>query len=110
MLSGRSSCIAAVSCFADEHQNRRRFTMAHELGHVLMGHVQPGVEPRRDTNFNAYGDPLETGANAFAAELLMPEAEIRRHAHSATDVRHLAGIFGVSTSAISNRLKNLGIA
>lgn len=95
---------------ADEHQNRRRFTMAHELGHVMLGHVKPGVEPRRDMTFNAYGDPIEIAANAYAAELLMPENMVRKYVDSGADIKRLASIFGVSTSAITNRLKNLGIA
>ena len=43
--------------------DRMRFTLAHELGHIVM-HRYPSVDPERE-------------AHAFAAEFLMPESEIR---------------------------------
>ena len=43
---------------------RRNWTIAHELGHVLLGHGSLTKETERE-------------ADAFAAELLMPEAVIR---------------------------------
>lgn len=56
---------------------RQRFTLAHELGHLLAGDDQGihldenifGPEQRRD--------PTEQRANAFAAAFLMPEATLR---------------------------------
>jgi Zn-dependent peptidase ImmA (M78 family) len=62
-------------------ENERRWVLAEELGHVLMGHrlvesIEPGkpsiglLEPRRVF--------YEREARAFAAELLMPFAEVRR--------------------------------
>ncbi|PSF12409.1 ImmA/IrrE family metallo-endopeptidase [Marinobacter shengliensis] len=88
---------------------RNRFTIAHELGHVLLGHVAPGKKRKRDTTFNSNGDWDEVDANAFAAELLMPEAYVREKAKTMTDISDLASFFGVSPTAIKNRLKNLGI-
>src|SRR3990172_11546042 len=59
---------------------RRRFTIAHELGHWvcqgLRGHTAPiycrAVEPANGGN-----PPEEREANVFAAELLMPEVAVR---------------------------------
>ena len=51
---------------------RRRFTIAHEIGHYLL-HPREGLD-RKDTtaNFTLWNDPgEETEANVFAAELLM---------------------------------------
>lgn len=50
--------------------DRKRFTLAHELGHVIM-HLpySPITDPDRDT---------ENEANRFASEFLMPELDIRR--------------------------------
>ena len=50
---------------------RQRFTAAHELGHVLLGHVEEGSrlvnrEPSPGDN------PLEREANVFASRLLAP--------------------------------------
>lgn len=53
---------------------RRRFTIAHEIGHYLL-HPREGLQ-REDTasNFTLWNDASEeTEANVFAAELLMPE-------------------------------------
>ena len=53
---------------------RRRFTIAHEIGHYVL-HPREGLD-REDTaaNFTLWNDPgEETEANLFAAELLMPE-------------------------------------
>ena len=51
---------------------RIRFTVAHELGHIILGHVAPGgvTVVNREP---APGDiPPETAANQFAARLLAP--------------------------------------
>lgn len=49
---------------------RQRFTCAHELGHILLGHVGEyelvNREPSRGDN------PIEHAANVFAARLLAP--------------------------------------
>lgn len=59
-------------------ENRKRFTLAHELGHYQLH--SDGVFVDEEKNFHVryrtknHGfDPKETEANAFAAELLMPE-------------------------------------
>lgn len=49
---------------------RRRFTIAHELGHIILGHVGKyelvNREPSPDDN------PVEQAANVFASRLLSP--------------------------------------
>lgn len=52
--------------FLNQHvpADRMRFSLAHELGHIIM-HTVPG-------------DEIENEANAFAAELLVPEKQFRR--------------------------------
>ncbi|MBY6206900.1 MULTISPECIES: ImmA/IrrE family metallo-endopeptidase [Halomonas] len=89
---------------------RQRFTQAHELGHVILGHVNDGREPKRDTNFEvSTRDPDEIAANRFAAELLMPEDYVRTAVKREFDIKKLARLFDVSTTAMRFRLKNLGI-
>lgn len=94
---------------ADEISYRSRFTIAHELGHVLLGHVNEGNPRQRDTTFSN-GDPIERAANMFAAELIMPDFKVRELYGSARNIQQLAEAFGVSTAAMSYRLKNLGLA
>ena len=63
------------------HRNRQRFTIAHELGHVCMHrellerkvHLDRGIL-RRDSLAATGTDRVEIEANAFASELLVPEA------------------------------------
>lgn len=49
---------------------RQRFTAAHELGHVLLGHIGRGKLVNREPS--AYDNPLEHEANVFASRLLAP--------------------------------------
>ncbi len=63
------------------HPNRQRFTLSHELGHLCLHrsvleelvHVDKHIL-NRDALTEAGTDELEIEANAFASELLMPEA------------------------------------
>lgn len=100
---------------------RQRFTLAHEIGHWLLGHgdtvvdKNPGVL-RRDTVSSSAVDSDEIEANAFAAELLMPEEWIRSDAGQTVLgpmdedlVNELADKYDVSTQAMTFRLVNLGL-
>lgn len=97
----------------DEPPARRRFTLAHELGHwvcqVLEGHSTP-VYCRAEEVGVAEGKALEREANVFAAELLMPELLVREEFVRAASSRELARWFGVSEEAMSWRLYNCGLA
>lgn len=106
------------------HPNRKRFTIAHELGHFALGHkgdmfVDEMVFNKRDGRSSIAIDPKEIEANAFAAALLMPRSlvldELRRlrsmkRADDADAVAtELASIFQVSVAAMNFRLANLGL-
>lgn len=54
------------------HPNRQRFTVAHELGHYFLHREQIYGELKDDEFYRALPGPLETEANKFAADLLMP--------------------------------------
>lgn len=53
----------------------RRFSIAHELGHLVLGHMSRGVSLCHvvDGNVPCRDGDIEAEANGFAAELLMPE-------------------------------------
>lgn len=90
---------------------RQRFIIAHELGHYFCGHDS---SPRIDTEFNLSPivyKPEERQANAFAAQLLMPEIYLNYFIFNEkiADLDILADKFKVSTMAIHFRLKNLGL-
>jgi Zn-dependent peptidase ImmA (M78 family) len=99
---------------------RQRFTLAHELGHILLHrpvleasgvHVDKG-SLRRDSLASAGVDDWEIEANNFAAELLMPEpllaAALDGHNLDFEDegaVQALARKFKVSTMALQFRVQ-----
>lgn len=80
---------------------RQRFTLGHELGHLVM-HVAPGVD-------------TEGAAHRFAEAFLMPAdtlwAEIGRHRSSmgGKELFDLKHRFGVSVQALTYRCRHLGI-
>ncbi len=55
-----------------ESPQRIRFTIGHELGHIVLAHVQPGGHTRQNREPQPGDDPVEQAANRFAADLLAP--------------------------------------
>ena len=55
-----------------ETPQRIRFTIGHELGHIVLGHVRPGDHTRQNREPQPGDDPVEQAANRFAADLLAP--------------------------------------
>lgn len=49
---------------------RRRFTVAHEIGHIILGHVGKFELVNREPSPN--DNPVEQAANVFASRLLAP--------------------------------------
>ena len=100
---------------ARESEGRRRFTLAHEIGHwVCQCDEGRGAAPEpimcRDSDMRSKtGGALEREANNFAASLLMPEGRVRDAAASGLDVDSAAERFGVSDIAMEWRYFNLGI-
>ena len=94
---------------SDEHHQRKRFTIAHEIGHHFLGHTAGGNHCR--DNEQTLRTPTEIQANEFAAELLMPEdvVEMLVKRKGITSIDELAQIFDVSTQAMYWRLKNIGL-
>lgn len=96
-----------------DHPNRQRFTCAHELGHFVLrsDDDSPAFEyvDRRDVLASQGTSPVEMFANAFAANLLMPEGELRRWKRDGLSNAELTARFKVSREAMANRLVNLGL-
>ena len=99
---------AKYRCFYnhDEAPVRQRFTQAHELGHVMLKHVDEHTVQMRDDRFDN-SNPIETEANAFAAELLMPRRWLPQLLSEADTIESLAATLGVSITALHYRLRNL---
>ena len=121
----------------DQPKTRQRFTIAHEVGHLLLGHDTPlntqdkavvnntrrTEEPSqilfRNDKTSEGSDWREIEANHFAASLLMPKEILNRKINkiiqknsknylSEYDVHELANTFRVSSISMSIRLSRLG--
>lgn len=116
---------------ANNRPTRQRFTIAHELGHLILGHQRKGMfVDTADKYFSVFyrDDKSTTGeflqereANAFAASLLMPEEllrssidDIRRTVNLKNEdvdvIKILSDKFEVGTQAMAFRLANLGMS
>lgn len=101
---------------SDKPRVRRRFTIAHELGHLALGHLHGGEMVVDETVRGK--SPREREANAFAAGVLMPakgvkgalrrlKARLGEHPGPVDWIVWLAASFGVSEQAAAYRLANL---
>lgn len=97
-------------------ENRKRFTIAHELGHFLMHDdiIDDGIFDNKlyrstEGRHNQFISQIhETQANKFAASVLMPKTLIQKLiADGINDASQLASILGVSEHAMRIRLDNL---
>lgn len=92
-----------------EYPPRARFTLAHEIGHFVLGHANGiitdfykfrGVE-------TGYKSSQERDANDFAAELLMPKIMFTQLWYGGLSTEELSLVFAVSAAAISTRSRVL---
>lgn len=106
----------------DANRARRRFTIAHELGHLFLhlDYLKSDEELTEPKNYEdsvryRYGYSIEEyEANEFAASLLMPEDEFRQEVREASedgecDLKRVAERFGVSLEAARTRGRWLGL-
>lgn len=106
------------------NENRRRFTIAHELGHFYL-HFKGEQKIFIDNNSHKFfrNEKSSSGeirrereANAFAAALLMPSSLIENEIEKLQNIENLSTIikklstaFKVSQQSVHFRIINLGI-
>jgi Zn-dependent peptidase ImmA (M78 family) len=109
---------------AGDHVHRQRFTIAHELGHLILhelgtdiAHVDKTFTLRLRSEISSQGKNVEEiEANTFASELLMPRAFLlsdltRLGGFDFEDeqaLKALADAYKVSSQAMSFRIARLG--
>ena len=126
MNSKNGKKVISINEFEPDY--RQRFTIAHELGHIILGHE--GIS-YRFSDVSKYKNTIdrmnEVSANKFAAELIMPENLVKKvllhsinelnysiyQKFDENDINQLTDIsankMGVSTQAFNYRIKNLGV-
>jgi Zn-dependent peptidase ImmA (M78 family)/plasmid maintenance system antidote protein VapI len=110
-LSFQDDNLRLIILAATPHWTRKRFTLAHELGHLLWRDAQDQVltetvSPGAETDYK------EKRANAFAGAFLMPEPSVLAFIDGRTVNEHLfhelVMRYKVSPSAMAARLTQLG--
>ena len=88
------------------HPNRQRFSIAHELGHYILDHnpVYSDAEPEEISTPTSIN---EREANAFAAELLMPEEWVREDWKELKNSSQMAIRYIVSDQSMWIRLEDI---
>ncbi len=92
---------------------RKRFTIAHELGHHFLHLMNDGefvdnkIDLFRDTESKDDSKKAEIQANQFAAALLMPAELIKKEFAIDKNIENLARKFNVSEEAMGYRLQRL---
>ncbi|WP_341536023.1 ImmA/IrrE family metallo-endopeptidase [Actinobacillus equuli] len=111
-----------------EPEYRQRFTIAHEIGHIILSHQGKSY---RTNSSEKYSDTIarmnEISANNFAAQLIMPEKLVKdslldaidelgysiKQSFSEREIKKIIDIsashLNVSTQALSYRIDNLGL-
>ncbi|MBF0807119.1 ImmA/IrrE family metallo-endopeptidase [Rothia nasimurium] len=107
---------AEVLLNSKESYQRRRFTLAHELGHLIERSTISGdqqfdfVDLRPDPLFTAQNSTYnlhEFYADEFAGSLLMPATKVEELRSEGWSVARMAAFFDVTPSAMSKRIERL---
>jgi Zn-dependent peptidase ImmA (M78 family) len=96
---GTGAGYPVVGYFPGASPDRDRFTLSHEIGHVVLHSARTSSDPEHE-------------ANRFAGALLIPEGAARTAMHSMVTLNQLAHVkaqFGISIQALIMRAAALGI-
>ncbi|MEW8073745.1 MAG: ImmA/IrrE family metallo-endopeptidase [Candidatus Thiodiazotropha endolucinida] len=117
LIRGEGQTIIGVNSL--HHGNRQRFTISHEIGHLLLHDGDAYIDRsfrinKRDSTSSKASDREEIEANRFAAELLMPysmlKADLSEYEidiEDEEDIKELALRYKVSIQAMTHRITNI---
>lgn len=122
MVHRQADGTAVIGINRKQSVYRRRFTIAHELGHLLLHedkllHVDERFPIGFRTGISGFAiDSKEIEANQFAAELLMPESFLLKDIGQVQEdldieevIERLSQIYDVSREAMAIRLSALNL-
>jgi len=121
--------LVRINPIQNSYTPRRRFTLAHEIGHFCLHSNQNFPEfidsQQTMSRTESYWNPIESEANNFAAQLLIPSQLITSSSQLVIDsykteynqtkmpkedfINRMADKFIVSSKAMEYRLINVGI-
>ena len=113
----RESASSPLIMLVNGHDSRkkRRFTVAHELGHYIMLKERGGlscrlgfVEDREDLSILNASRSAEVFANQFAAELLMPITALKVWYNCGTSITTIQHLLDVPKYVLRERYISLG--
>ena len=122
------SAVIRINPVQNSYEPRRRFTLAHEIGHFCL-HIESKSaftdSSKTMSRTESYWDVYESEANGFAAQLLMPKHLVFEHGERILSeykiethrekmpidvfISNMAKTFIVSNKSMEYRLKNLNI-
>lgn len=91
----------------EQPPGRVRFTIAHELGHILLGHLGDGEHTVYNQDPSPEDAPEEHTANVFASRLLAPACVL--HALGAVTPEQIAAVCDISMAAARFRAGRIGV-
>lgn len=90
-----------------DHRPRRRFTVAHELGHGILNHNISNVHYRNNEN-DSQTDMQELEANVFARDILMPATVLAAlDIHTPEEIMKLCDVSRRSAEIRAERMEGL---
>ena len=84
---------------------RQRFTVAHELGHIILGHVGKFELVNREPS--EFDNPIEREANIFASRLLAPVCVL--HEIGVRNPSDISKMCGISLQSAQIRFKRFEV-
>lgn len=108
----KMNTVTVVGVNKEHHPRRQNFSIAHEIGHFILGHHTETIIDSEEISegrfdITAENKFQEQEANCFASELLMPAESLRREFSKLKNAKTLAELYSVSEQALWIRLMNL---
>jgi Zn-dependent peptidase ImmA (M78 family) len=120
-MLARSGDTAVIGVNSRHHRNRQRFTIAHELAHLVLHDLEVHIDRDfrvglREVAVETTEGAMEIEANRLAVELLMPYDMMLQDVGEAgidfeglEDVGPLSRRYGVSRQVMMHRLARIGL-
>jgi len=95
-----------------DYEPRKRFTIAHEIGHFYIPHHQAEIFrclPKDLQSFRT-NKKIENEANEFAAEFFLPAVEVEKYLKHPPDfnlIKEVSGVYGTSLAATAIKIIEL---